>query len=59
MSKTHEGYLLIANITGDTRYLSKFELKHVQGTLTALLVQLMENTPLWSSHAWLEMRSWS
>jgi hypothetical protein len=44
MSKTHEGYLLIADITGYTRYLSKSELEHAQETLTALLELLVENT---------------
>ena len=44
MSKTHEGYLLIADITGYTRYLSESELEHAQDTLTALLELLVENT---------------
>jgi hypothetical protein len=44
MSITHEGYLLIADITGYTRYLSKSELEHAQETLTALLELLVENT---------------
>jgi hypothetical protein len=44
MSKTHEGYLLIADITGYTRYLSESELEHAQETLTALLELLVENT---------------
>ena len=44
MSKTHEGYLLIAHITGYTRYLSESELEHAQDTLTALLELLVENT---------------
>jgi hypothetical protein len=44
MSKTHEGYLLIVDITGYTRYLSESELEHAQETLTALLGLLVENT---------------
>ena len=44
MSKTFEGYLLIADITGYTRYLSESELEHAQDTLTALLELLVENT---------------
>lgn len=44
MPKTHEGYLLIADITGYTRYLSESELEHAQETLTALLELLVENT---------------
>ncbi len=44
MSKTHEGYLLIADITGYTQYLSESELEHAQETLTALLELLVENT---------------
>jgi len=44
MSKTHEGYLLIADITGYTRYLSESELGHAQETLKALLELLVENT---------------
>ena len=44
MSKTYEGYLLIADITGYTRYLSESELEHAQDTLTALLELLVENT---------------
>lgn len=44
MSKIHEGYLLIADITGYTRYLSDSELEHAQDTLTALLELLVENT---------------
>ena len=44
MSKTREGYLLIADITGYTRYLSESELEHAQETLTALLELLVENT---------------
>lgn len=44
MSKTHEGYFLIADITGYTRYLSESELEHAQDTLTALLQLLVELT---------------
>jgi hypothetical protein len=44
LSKTREGYLLIADITGYTRYLSESELEHAQETLTALLELLVENT---------------
>jgi uncharacterized protein YndB with AHSA1/START domain len=44
MSETHEGYFLIADITGYTRYLSESELEHAQDTLTALLELLVENT---------------
>lgn len=44
MSKTREGYLLIADITGYTRYLNESELEHAQETLTALLELLVENT---------------
>ena len=39
MSKIHEGYLLIVDITGYTRYLSESELEHAQETMTALLVE--------------------
>jgi len=44
MSKTYQGYLLIADITGYTQYLSESELEHAQETLTALLELLVENT---------------
>jgi uncharacterized protein YndB with AHSA1/START domain len=44
MSKTHKGYLLVADITGYTRYLTESELEHAQETLTALLELLVENT---------------
>ncbi len=44
MSKTLEGFFLIADITGYTRYLSESELEHAQDTLTALLQLLVENT---------------
>lgn len=44
MSKTREGYFLIADITGYTRYLNESELEHAQETLAALLELLIENT---------------
>ncbi len=44
MARTHEGYFLIADITGYTRYLNESELEHAQDTLTALLELLVENT---------------
>ena len=44
MSKTVEGYLLIADITGYTWFLSKSELEHAQDTLTELLELLVERT---------------
>jgi hypothetical protein len=44
MAKSHEGYLLIADITGYTRYLTESELEHAQETLTALLEMLVEHT---------------
>lgn len=44
MSKTQEGYLLIADITGYTMYLSESELDHAQETLTTLLKLLVEYT---------------
>jgi hypothetical protein len=44
MEKTHDGYLLIADITGYTKYLNESELEHAQETLTALLELLVENT---------------
>ncbi len=44
MSDTHEGYLLIADITGYTQYLSESELEHAQETITALLELLVEKT---------------
>jgi hypothetical protein len=44
MSKTYEGYLFIADITGYTHYLSESELEHAQETLSALLELLVENT---------------
>jgi uncharacterized protein YndB with AHSA1/START domain len=39
-----EGYLLIADISGYTMYLSKSELDHAEKTLTALLELLVEQT---------------
>jgi uncharacterized protein YndB with AHSA1/START domain len=42
--KTFNGYMLIADITGYTMYLSKSELEHAQGTLTALLELLIDHT---------------
>ena len=44
MAETHEGYFLIADITGYTRYLSESELEHAQDTLTALLELLVDST---------------
>jgi hypothetical protein len=44
MSGTQEGYLLIADITGYTQYLSKSELEHAQETLAALLELLVDRT---------------
>ena len=44
MSQTHEGYLLIADITGYTQYLNESELEHAHETLAALLELLVENT---------------
>ena len=44
MSKVREGYLLIADITGYTQYLSESELEHAQETLSALLELLVKNT---------------
>jgi len=44
MSKTYEGYLLIADITGYTLYLHESELEHAQDTLTSLLEVLVEHT---------------
>jgi uncharacterized protein YndB with AHSA1/START domain len=44
MSKTVEGYLLIADITGYTWYLSESELEHAQDTLTELLELLVDQT---------------
>jgi uncharacterized protein YndB with AHSA1/START domain len=44
MAKTLEGYLLIADITGYTMYLSESELDHAQEILTALLELLLDHT---------------
>lgn len=44
MSKAVEGYLLIADITGYTWYLTESELEHAQDTLTDLLELLVEQT---------------
>jgi hypothetical protein len=44
MAKTLEGYLLIADITGYTMYLSQSELDHAQEILTALLELLLDHT---------------
>ena len=44
MPKTVEGYLLIADITGYTWYLSESELEHAQDTLTDLLELLVDQT---------------
>jgi uncharacterized protein YndB with AHSA1/START domain len=43
-SKTHQGFLLIADITGYSKYLSETELIHSQETLTAILRLLVDNT---------------
>src|SRR5262245_12874439 len=44
MSGPTTGYLLIADITGYTQYLSETELEHAQGTLTALLEVVLDQT---------------
>jgi uncharacterized protein YndB with AHSA1/START domain len=44
MSKTQEGYLIIADITGYTQYLSQSELEHAQETLAVLLELLVDHT---------------
>lgn len=44
MSKSYEGYLLIADITGYTMYLSQSELDHAQEILSALLKLLLNHT---------------
>jgi hypothetical protein len=44
MTKTRNGFFLIADITGYTQYLHESELEHAQETLTALLGLLVDNT---------------
>ncbi|OGK24116.1 hypothetical protein A3C25_05395 [Candidatus Roizmanbacteria bacterium RIFCSPHIGHO2_02_FULL_38_11] len=44
MAKPQNGYILIADITGYTGYLSKSELEHAEETLTALLELLVKHT---------------
>lgn len=44
MSKTQQGYLLIADITGYTMYLSQSELEHAQEVLQTLLELLIDHT---------------
>jgi uncharacterized protein YndB with AHSA1/START domain len=44
MTITHHGYILIADITGYTSYLSRSELDHAQETLAALLNLLISHT---------------
>ena len=44
MTGIQQGFLLIADITGYTQYLSKSELEHAQGILTALLELLIDRT---------------
>lgn len=44
MSGTHAGILLIADITGYTRYLSESELEHAREILTQLLTLLVDHT---------------
>jgi hypothetical protein len=44
MPATTSGYLLIADITGYTAYLSQSELEHAQGVLTSLLEVLLGET---------------
>jgi hypothetical protein len=44
VTATQSGYLLIADITGYTAFLSASELDHAQGTLTSLLELLIEHT---------------
>lgn len=41
----YEGFILIADITGYTSYLTRSELEHAQGTLTELLELLIDHTP--------------
>ncbi|NND14385.1 MAG: DUF2652 domain-containing protein, partial [Acidimicrobiia bacterium] len=42
MSSTKQGFLLIADITGYTRYLTSSELEHAQGILRSLMELLIE-----------------
>ncbi len=44
MSTTKRGFLLIADITGYTRYLSSAELEHAQGILQTLMELLIDHT---------------
>lgn len=44
MAKTEQGYLLIADITGYTQYLSASELEHAHEVLQTLLELLIEHT---------------
>lgn len=44
MANIEEGFLLVADITGYTSYLSRSELDHAQEALTALLNLLIEHT---------------
>jgi hypothetical protein len=44
MASTTSGYLLIADITGYTQYLSESELEHAQGVLSSLLEVLLGET---------------
>ena len=46
MSTTQNGFLLIADITGYTAYLSHSELEHAQDSLSSLLGVLLEQTKL-------------
>lgn len=48
------GYLLIADITGYTTYLTRSELEHAEQTLTALMELLVDQTPPPMSVAQLE-----
>lgn len=44
MTEAHRGYLLVADISGYTNYLSASELEHAHGTLTDLLELLIDRT---------------
>ena len=46
MSKLQSGFLLIADITGYTAYLSKSELEHAEDSLRTLFYLLIEHTQL-------------